>query len=508
MHRPFLPPRFTIARDLSPALLGFLAAASSPPAFAQDSRLQDLQTRQFKVNDQLTYPAQVGRLKVRENRANPDAAREIEIAFVRLKCPSKDPCPPLIYLSGGPGAPATPLAASEIWAPFLEIADVILLDQRGCGRSLPELSFKSEQFHSEYLFADFDTAIAHALEIAELAADHFRKLGIDLSCYQTRESAADVDELRAALGLRKVSIMGHSYGTHLGLEVVRRFGPSVDRFISVGTSGTNDMHQLPAELDERVRRLSKIIAADPRIGRDMPDFFGAVKELFERSEREPIELEIAGAGGAAMPVSLGRLGMAHIILRDMGDTADLPVLPRLVHQCLKGDTTLLCWFAQKRIGGFADFPTLLHVNRASSGATADRWKRIERQAPDSLFGMMRCMFSPEIDPVLGVVDLGDEFREPVESAVPALFISGTLDANTPPEQTERARAGFTNSAHVTVENGGHEDLLEPPEVRGLVRSFLRGAKVTDRLVKAPPLRFALLEGPDPSVSHPSMPGTD
>lgn len=46
--------------------------------------------------------AELGRLRVAENRRNPQSQR-IEIAFVRFKSKAKQPGPPLIYLEGGPG---------------------------------------------------------------------------------------------------------------------------------------------------------------------------------------------------------------------------------------------------------------------------------------------------------------------------------------------------------------------------------------------------------------------
>lgn len=487
---------------MNPTLLTYLSLTLAAASQESESSLS-LKPQEFRVSERLTYQGEVGTLSVRENREQ-ESSRRIELAVVRLKSTAARPGAPILHLTGGPGGPATPLADNDLWAAFLEIGDVILLDQRGCGQSRPELSFATPSLEPAGMFESYQDALEHSLEIAELAAEHFREQGVDLSCYQTRESAADVDELRTALSCPRISLLGHSYGTHLGLEVVRRFGHGIDRFVSIGTSGTNDMHQLPADLDERVRRLSRIVAQDPRIGAAMPDFHGALEELLAQLELDPLEVEIAGADGKRVSVVVGKFGMQAIVLRDLGDTSDLPVLPRLVHSVLQGDKKMLAWFLQKRYGGFATFPTLLYVNRASSGATAERWQKIEEQAPGSLFGLIRCMFCPEIEIPLGVRDLGDEFRAPVHSDVPALFVSGTLDANTPPEMAEAVRAGFPNGRHLIVENGGHEDLLGHPEVLKRVLAFLRHEEVVDQRLAAPPIRFALLEGPDPSVGHPSL----
>ena len=130
--------------------------------------------------------------------------------------------------------------------------------------------------------------------------------------------------------------------------------------------------------------------------------------------------------------------------------------------------------------------------------------RIEREAETSPFGLARVIPPPEVSAVLGTPDLGDAFRAPVRSQVRALFVSGTLDGNTPPEQAEAVRAGFPNSAHVIVENGGHEDLLPLDEVRALVVRFLRGEKLPDARLTKPAPRFVSLEGGRPAVTHPAL----
>jgi hypothetical protein len=116
--------------------------------------------------------------------------------------------------------------------------------------------------------------------------------------------------------------------------------------------------------------------------------------------------------------------------------------------------------------------------------------------------MTRVLPSREVAQALGVGDLGDGFRAPVRSAVPALFVSGTLDANTPPEQAEAVRTGFANSGHLIVENGGHEDLLVREDIRAAIVQFLKGGEPPSRRIVAPPLKFIPVRGP--ARGHPSL----
>ena len=90
-------------------------------------------------------------------------------------------------------------------------------------------------------------------------------------------------------------------------------------------------------------------------------------------------------------------------------------------------------------------------------------------------------------------DLGPDFRGPLQSKVPALFISGTIDGRTPVGNAEEIKAGFPNGIHIVVENAGHGDremLMATPEVREAVGAFLKGRPVSLRQAALPPIEFA------------------
>jgi pimeloyl-ACP methyl ester carboxylesterase len=80
---------------------------------------------------------------------------------------------------------------------------------------------------------------------------------------------------------------------------------------------------------------------------------------------------------------------------------------------------------------------------------------------------------------LGKFSLGQEYFQTLYSTVPTLFLSGTLDANTPPMKAERMRWGFPRSTLIVVENGFHET-LPAAEVQDPVMDFLGGNDVTRR----------------------------
>ncbi|MFK7804346.1 MAG: alpha/beta hydrolase [Anaerolineae bacterium] len=159
------------------------------------------------------YSVRCGVLNVPENRES-GSDRMIQLAVAILPAANGNPEPdPVIYLEGGPGGSAVAgfEADPDGWAQygFAQNRDLVLFDQRGTGYSIPELD------------CDESDTQADALELAETCKAALEAEGIDLSAYNSVESAADVAALVEALGYETYNLLGISYGTRLGLAIMR-----------------------------------------------------------------------------------------------------------------------------------------------------------------------------------------------------------------------------------------------------------------------------------------------
>jgi pimeloyl-ACP methyl ester carboxylesterase len=137
----------------------------------------------------------------------------------------------------------------------------------------------------------------------------------------------------------------------------------------------------------------------------------------------------------------------------------------------------------------AAIPMMTLVMDVSSGATRERDAQIAREAKTALLGNVMNFLFPEIGEVFGNPDLGDGFRSPIRTDVPTLFVSGTLDNNTPPFQADEVRRQFKQSAHIVIANAGHESMLDKPQVRQAIVDFLLGKDVSRVKIALPPLQF-------------------
>jgi len=425
-----------------------------------------------------TYP--VGHLIVPENHEAPNG-RTIDLAFLKLPSTSAHPGDPIVFLVGGPGEPAIRMLGSRAstiatFDDLRELGDVILLDQRGTGMSEPSLFCRWHEPPSpESLLMDKSPVQASWTKRFESCLDRLREKGIDLSAYNTRESAHDIDDLRRALGASRLNLIGFSYGTHLALATIRDHGDHLHRVVLVGTEGPNDTVKLPSTFDTQWRKLSLLAAADPTIGHDVPDLEASLRRVLRRLEKKPIIVEVTDRRAKKkVDVPIDAASLRRIILWDIGDGNDIPYLPALVDQLDHGDTSLLSWYVGKRFNQLAfGMPAMTFAMDCASGATAERLHRVDEEAKTSLWGNWMNAPGDLLCAAIHVPDLGDDYRSPIVSNVETLFVSGTLDSNTPPYQAERVRWGFTRGTHLIVVNAGHEDMLPNPTVHKAIVSFLR-----------------------------------
>jgi pimeloyl-ACP methyl ester carboxylesterase len=351
-----------------------------------------------------------------------------------------------------------------------------------------------------------DRFVAASKEIARDGVAHFQERNVVLTGYTTVESADDLNDIRVALGIEKLNLFGFSYGTHLALATIRRHGDHLANVVVFGTEGPDHTRKLPSTFDRQWERIAELVRRDPAVSSAVPDLAGLTRRVLDQLEKEPVELEITDRlSGGTRTLSIGPFGLQLILIADMGDTSDIPVLPRLVYSIDKGDYAMLRWFVEKRYAQAMSLPAVFWVMDSASGASPERLAQIEREAKTSLFGNAMNLCFPEVDDAWGTPDLGESFRAPLTSDVRTLFISGTIDSNTPPAQSDEIARGFSNAHHFVIQNAGHEDLLSQPKMLAVVRKFLAGQDVSDPKIELPVPTFSPVEGSTGSVRHPAIP---
>jgi len=491
-------------------MLVTLAAATlllaTAPSLAAAAVTTTPQKKTLRSAKGLVVQVQSGRLEVPENRDDP-RSRRIAVEYLRLGSTSRTPRAPIFYLAGGPGQRGVTERpeALDFWAPFLAVADVVLINQRGTNDTSvvwhwdgpPPLAY----------FTRAESAAAHVDRMSRRALEVFRARGVDLRGYTTTENARDLEDLRVALGLERISLLAFSYGTHLATAYLRAHPDRVESAVMLGTEGPAETYKLPFTMDVQFQKLSLMAAADPRIASRIPDLLALYDRVVAKLDREPMVVKVQAPGGGPMlDVPIGGFGLRFVLRADIGDATDLVVFPRLLWSIDHGDATLLTWFVRKRAGAAIGVHGMNEAMDVASGVSPAREALIAEQARTSRFADVINFPHPYATAAWPVPDLGEGFRAPLVCGVRTLFVSGELDCNTPPYQAETLRWGMPNSTHLIVPNAGHEQtFFQNDSARTVIADFLAGRDVHDRHILSPPLRFVPLEGHDPEATHPSVP---
>lgn len=121
----------------------------------------------------------------------------------------------LVVLTGGPGQAGVPFVSTiaEILAPALDKYRLVMLDQRGTGAGAIECPDLQEAVGGS------DILVPPAEALRDCAA----KIGAKRRFFTTADTVADLDLLRRALGVKKWTLDGISYGTYVAAHYAMSF---------------------------------------------------------------------------------------------------------------------------------------------------------------------------------------------------------------------------------------------------------------------------------------------
>lgn len=498
-----------------PLLLLLAGCSEDDPAKPAGSAETPLPVTIAKVPCRYVVPQSVegtdfycGDLAVSENRANP-AARSITLHVAVFK--GKVGGTPTIVLEGGPGGSAesdvTNLAMKEPGAvgrfqQFLDQGDLVFFDQRGVGRSNPRLTCVPESRST----TDPDPA--------KTCFARHKATGVDFAGYDSVNSADDVADLARAIGAQKVNLYGISYGSRLGLEVLRRHpdivrGAVIDAILPAQTKIFTDT--MP-NFDATVTKIIEACAADTKCNFVYPDLESELQTAKARLDKAPFvtadgsytldwnEMVATMFDTLYQPAAAGQLPyyITTISRRsqeeffaeqserattfDKEQKAKVDALKatelgkevyaRLdgkdgpLHDEIAGDLAF-GMYAAVSCADSGQFETLEAALAALDGVRPDFKAFGEREARSAFAA---CRTLPEIAKSSAATD-------PISARVPTIIFGGALDPITPSKYAAQAAETLLGSQLVIVPGGAH-GLVDECGV-GIKTKFLATLKPTD-----------------------------
>jgi len=434
--------------------------------------------------------ARCGTLSVPLDPAAPDGER-IEIFVARVAALSAEPRPdPLLLIQGGPGESTVDfyLQARGAFEQARRDRDIVLVDQRGTGRSAEGFACEAPD--------DLSLDTADSDVIARVIDACIDELKHDPRFYTTSVAVRDLDAVRAALGIETWNVYGVSYGTRVAQQYLRQYPERVRSIVLDGVVPP-PLALGPDVAREAQRALEQIFArcaADAECG----SRFAALPQLFT----EVLARLDVGAADETDPPPLTALELRALVRFMSYNAATVALLPVLISEAHAGNYAPLAGQARtllRKLPESLSFPMSNSVTCTedvpyADGATGDLAATyLGTSIMDALKQI--CARWP-----VGTMDAS--FKTPVVSDAPVLLLSGEYDPITPPAYAERVKAeGLRNSAHLVGRGQGH-GLVGVGCVPRLLRSWLEDPQPESLdagcLALEPPTPFFLtLLGPAP-----------
>ncbi|MFC3716162.1 alpha/beta hydrolase [Luteimonas soli] len=468
--------------------------ADAPPA--KPRMLGDIAFRPCTLPSQMGAPgveAQCGSLSVAENPALPQGRRiELNIAWIPADEDGDLQPDPVFMLAGGPGQSATASypAVAPAFKDALKQRGVVLVDQRGTGKSNP---LQCKELAEAEMSGDEAQMQQVMLAAVERCRDELSQRA-DLRFYTTTDAVRDLDAVRDAIGADTINLLGISYGTRVAQQYARAY-PQHTRTLVLDSVAPNDIYlgndfarNLESALDLQFARCGKIPACANALG----DPGAQLDALMARLEADPplVTYRDASTGQSKQE----RLLPAHIAgLARMYAYSPMvsSILPLLIHEG-----------AQGRFDGLMALSKMLGSQLSDQMAYGMQLSVICSEDADGLEddpGMDDSLLGNSL--VAGLVaqcdawpkgKRPDDFHKPLASDVPALLLSGELDPVTPPAYAERVVKTLPNGRSLVLRGQGHNvigagcmpklfaQFLETADAKGLDVACL------DKLAYTPP----------------------
>ena len=451
--------------------------------------------------DDTPVDAYCGTLKVYENR-HTKQGRQIDLNIVVLPALSSDARPdPFFFLAGGPGQGAAKMAKPlrEVFRQILTDRDIVLVDQRGTGKSNPLNCVDPDE--SLKAFNEPEDASIAKLKQCMSGYD------ADLRLYTTPIAMDDLDDVRAYLGYDTINVYGGSYGTRAGLVYLRQHGDRVRTAVLDGVAPTNMRLPLffPRDVQRAFDRLISDCAADTGCNARYPNLGARARALVERLEKAPPLVSVVHPRtGEHGEIRMTARILVNVFAQTLYQPLSASLLPALIERAEQNDFQGV--LALMGGGGDPDDPGMA-VGMQLSVICAEDAPRIsaeeaKQEADGTLFGphVMRmqrdaCAFWPR-----GSVEAS--FYEPVQSSIPTLILSGEIDPVTPPVWGEAIAKTLPNSRHIVMPGTGHT-AGGTGCGRRLIKAFIDAGTVqnldtscVDKQTRPP--YFVTPAGPDPT----------
>ncbi len=410
----------------------------------------------------LDLPHHCGYLIVPEDRRDP-AASEVRLPVIVFEARAHDPLPdPVIYLAGGGGVDQMGMMGwyRDVVVEVTATRDFIMYNQRGAPLTEPPLDCRGHDSLLQELAAERlsrEQAIASQVAFWQDCQAALTARGIDLQMYSSALNAADADDLRAALGYEQANYYGTSYGTRIGLALLRDRPEGVRSIIldSVYPPQADWYGSWALNVNDALSRVFERCLADPSCSTRYPDLAGTFFASVDHLNAHPGIVSYPGG-----EVVLDGERFIDLIYGMLQATWGWREAPRYIHAVAGGQIDILSSAFPQRFqypGNWAVYFSFQCQEQAPF-VSMEEVRARAASLPDTIVDYAvsnNVALEYAVCDVWPVKPAGPRETEPVVSDVPVLVLAGELDPVTPASWSRETAANLESSFYFEFADLSH-----------------------------------------------------
>ena len=375
--------------------------------------------------------------------------------------------------------------------------DLVVVDQRGVGYSKPSLCTWFDATGSAIGAMNLTENQARYMVDGAYRAchDELRARGVDLSAYNVIENAADINDLRRALGYAKWNLVGGSYGGTLEQVEIRDYPAGVRSAVlfspvPIGMLGGDNVWSFARSL-EKVFALCK---DTEECARTYPGLKRKFYAVIHSLHGHPLKVDAALPGLRRQSYVFNSQDFVNLIFNMPHNENGVSHLPAIVSAFYRRDRSAVSKSASTWLDGNDRFAMGVFESDVCYDAPVSRshWQTEAAHHPDLKsigFWNEPCGYweSERATPA--------QLRA-VKSNIPALVVNGGLDPIMPPRFDRKVLDGLPHARHIFLPDSTHSQGGRSMRCLGLVvDAFLADPSSpldVSCVKKIPPLRFRAL----------------
>lgn len=403
-----------------------------------------------------------GYLVVPEDRAKPNGAK-VKLPFFFVRRADQDAKKNVsLYMTGGPGYSTTAnIDSISYTSGFLKYGGFIALDQRGTKRAQPSLDCPEVQEALKRSYREGKNKDSLILLATKECRDKFNLQGINLSAYNTSSSVEDINDLRLALNLDSLNLIGISYSGGLMLSVASRHPEAVKTlilnsplpgFVNYEEGGLMNINQALEQMFTNCEKdsIGKIAYKDLR--KRFHNYFTTItNKKFKINYLEKGSVD-------SINISYGKKEILDAII-DRLNTSSIKSVPFVINQIINGHHQQ---YIKEVLDGYFNGDKAVSLGMRYSVYCSEQIAYssaiLARQQEKLLPWLAGYSFNNVNYPICdcwNVVPVAKKFKSPTYANVPALISAGDIDPWCRPYYNQLIKKYFPNSQLLIFHNRGH-----------------------------------------------------